>query len=174
MTARSAAFFLAAFGVAACSGATGEVQGGAFIFDAGVTAPPSTGGSFADAGPVTWSELYTSFFGPSAPATCTANSSCHGALGDLGAQGSGYVCGATKDSCYAGMTASIVQGFPPLIPDGGSNSPKTTVLYQALHVVGGSGGIMPLNGPDGGAGYEFTQADLTRIGAWLYQGAKDN
>jgi hypothetical protein len=33
---------------------------------------------------------------------------------------------------------------------------------------------MPDESADGGAGYEFTESDMSRIAAWIAQGAKDN
>jgi hypothetical protein len=162
---------LAAAGVGGCAVATGEIQGGELLSDAGTGA--TTTNDTPDVGTVTWTELYDTYFAPTAQASCTAIAGeCHGATGELGTVGSGYICGTTKDSCWAGMMTSSLPAYPALLPSGGSTSPTTTVLYKALHPVGvGTAGQMPLNAADGGAGYEFTPLDLARIAAWIDQGA---
>lgn len=162
---------LAAAGVGGCAEATGEIQGGALLSDGGSGA--TTTDDTPDVGTVTWTELYDSYFAPTAQASCTAIAGeCHGGATELGAVGSGYVCGTTKDSCWSGMMGSALPTFPALLPPGGSTSPTTTVLYKALHPVGvNNAGQMPLNSADGGFGYQFTPLDLARIAAWIDQGA---
>jgi hypothetical protein len=165
---------VASAALAACAEATGEIQGGESQFDGGSAAPPV---DVADVGTVTWTDLYDSYFGPSAPASCTAVANgCHMTLNDLGAQQSGYVCGTSKDSCWSGITSSAIpKSYPPPVPDGGSRTPTGTVLYQALHPVGvQTAGQMPLTAADGGAGYQFTPLDLARIAAWINQGAAND
>jgi hypothetical protein len=160
-------------GIAACADATGEIQGGELLSDGGSAAPVDV----PDVGTVTWTDLYDSYFGPTAPSSCTAvTNGCHMSLGDLGAQGSGYVCGATKDSCWTGMTSSAIPAsFSPAVPMGGSTSPMATILYKSLHPIGvQTGGQMPLSAADGGDGYEFTPLDLARIAAWIDQGAAND
>jgi hypothetical protein len=163
-----------ALGLAACANATGEIQGGELLSDGGSAADPV---DVPDVGAVTWTDLYDSYFGPSAPASCTAVANgCHLSLGDLGAQGSGYVCGATKDSCWSGITSSAIpMSFSPPVPTGGSTSPTATILYKSLHPLNvQTAGQMPLMAPDGGNGYEFTALDLARIAAWIDQGAAND
>ncbi len=160
---------LAAIGTSACVVAPGDVQGGEPLFDAGLP-PTSSGGS---TGPVTWTELYGSYFGPAGVATCSVGAGCHAGMNDLGAMGSGYVCGATQASCFTGVTSSVLPVFPASVPKGGSTSPTMTTFYKGLDGAG-FGGVMPLTGPDGGAGYKFSKADLAKIAAWIDQGAQDN
>jgi hypothetical protein len=168
-----AATTLAASGLAGCAEASGEVQGGEPLYDGGSS---STGtADLADVGTVTWTDLYTDYFGPTAQASCTAVAAgCHLSEGDLGANGSGYVCGATKESCWAGITSSFSKAYPAPVPDGGSASPETTVLYENLRQVGSTAGTMPLSSADGGMGYTFTALDLARIAAWIRQGAAND
>jgi|SRR5580700_5809662 hypothetical protein len=175
--------FLATAGVAlaACAVATGEIQGGEVLFgvDSGKGSGDMDTGNveLPDVGTVTWTDLYDSYFGPSAPASCTAVANgCHLSLGDLGAQGSGYVCGATKDSCWSGITSSAIpNSFLPPVPMGGSTSPTSTILFKSLHPLNVStAGQMPLSAADGGAGYEFTTLDFARIAAWIDQGAAND
>jgi hypothetical protein len=160
-------------GIGACTNATGEIQGGEELFDGASPAPVDT----PDVGTVTWTDLYDSYFGPTAQASCTAVANgCHMSLGDLGAQGSGYVCGATKDSCWTGITTSAIPGsFSPAVPMGGTTSPMATILYKSLHPAGvQTAGQMPLSSADGGAGYAFTPLDFARIAAWIDQGAAND
>ena len=49
--------------------------------------------------PPTYSELYTRYFAPGTPGHC-ANSGCHGDPNHVI-----WLCGTTKDACYAGMTS---------------------------------------------------------------------
>jgi hypothetical protein len=128
-----------------------------------------------DAGPQSWSDLYSTYFGPSAQASCTALSICHGGPTDFGSTESGFVCGPTAETCWSGLFTASLSAFPPLLPMGGSKDPTTTVFYQALHVRGAtSGGVMPDESADGGLGYEFTESDMSRIASWIAQGAMDN
>jgi len=161
-------------GLAGCADATGEVQGGDPLFEADAG---STTADLPDVGMVTWTELYGSYFGPSAPSSCTAVANgCHMSIGDLGVQGSGYLCGATQDSCWMGITSSAIpSSFSAPVPTGGSAHPTTTILYKSLHPAGvQTAGQMPLSAADGGTGYEFTPLDLARIAAWIEQGAANN
>ena len=166
---------LAAAGVGGCAVATGEIRGGELLSDAG-SGSTTTTNDLPDVGTVTWTGLYDSYFAPTAQASCTAIAGeCHGSVTELGAIGSGYVCGATKDSCWAGITSSALPRFPAPVPVGGSTSPTTTTLYKALHPVGvNNAGQMPLSSADGGVGYQFTRLDLARIAAWIDQGAAND
>jgi hypothetical protein len=161
----------AAVGTSACFVAPDGVQGGEPLFDAALPSSSSSGGSV---GTVTWTELYSSYFGPSGVATCSVSNGCHASMADLGAMGSGFVCGSTQASCFAGVTSSALPvSFPAVVPQGGSTAPTMTTFYKGLDGAG-FGGVMPLTGPDGGAGYKFTNADLARIACWIDQGAQDN
>jgi hypothetical protein len=167
-----------------CTDATGFVQGGQSL-------------TSAEGGAPTWTGLYADYFGPSGQASCTAQSSCHGAASELGAQTSGFVCGATKESCWQGMTQGIVDGgfFCPIVciggDAGGAGCPQNTSfacptdptqqsLYTDLHKGQASGlNNMPCGGnlatcPSSESTYTFTSDDLARISTWIQQGAQDN
>jgi hypothetical protein len=164
---------LVASGLAGCAEASGEVQGGEPLYDGGSTSTATM--DLPDVGAVTWTDLYTDYFGPTGPASCTAVAAgCHLSAVDLGAKSSGYVCGASKESCWAGITSSASTAYPPPVPDGGSSSPETTVLYENLRQAGSAAGTMPLSSADGGMGYTFTALDLARIAAWIQQGAAND
>ena len=170
-----------------CDDATGFVQGGeALTSEAGCTP--------------TWTGLYATYFGPSGQASCTAQSSCHGAASQSGAQTSGFVCGATKESCWEGMTRGInpvdAGGvFCPIVcveaDAGGAGCPQNSTfacptdptqqsLYTDLHKAKASGlNNMPCGGnliecPASGSTYTFTSDDLACISTWIQQGAQDN
>ena len=167
---------------AACTDATGTVQGGELL----ITDPCST-----DA-PSTWTSLYTCYFGPSGVASCTAQTSCHGASSQLGSQVSGFVCGGSKASCWQGMTQQVDGGlFPPIVClsalgcSGGVSDPTKTTLWGDLHQSSASNGQldnMPCGDPAGTpipchadtATYTFTSDDLARISSWITQGGQDN
>jgi hypothetical protein len=170
-----------------CADATGSVQGGQAL-------------TSDEAGAATWTGLYADYFGPSGQASCTAQSSCHGSASELGAQESGYVCGATKESCWQGMTLGLnpidAGGvFCPIVCIGAAaggagcpQDPTTTCptdptqqsLYTDLHKTKASGlNNMPCGGnlmscPSSESTYTFTSDDLARISTWIQQGAQDN
>ena len=169
-----------------CDDAAGSVQGGeALTSDEG--------------GAATWTSLYADYFGPSGQASCTAQPSCHGTASQLGSQTSGFVCGATKESCWEGMTMGInpvdAGGvFCPIVcigGDAGVGCPQNTAfacptdptqqsLYADLHKAQSSGlNNMPCGGNlmeclASGSTYTFTSSDLARISTWIQQGAQDN
>jgi hypothetical protein len=64
--------------------------------------PESDGGVDAPVTPMTWTELYGTYFGPSTPGHCGQSSACHQM-----SQG-GFTCGTTADSCYKGMVAAFL------------------------------------------------------------------
>ncbi|HEY3815644.1 MAG TPA: hypothetical protein VGL81_00655 [Polyangiaceae bacterium] len=170
-----------------CDDATGVVQGGQALVS-------------QEAGPPTWTGLYDDYFGPSGVASCTAQSSCHGTATQAGAQTSGFVCGATKDECWAGVTMGVnpvdAGGvFCPIVcigaDAGGAGCPQNTsfacptdptqqALYTDIHKTSGGGlDNMPCGGnlvtcPISGSTYTFTADDLARISTWIQQGAQDN
>jgi hypothetical protein len=165
-----------------CDSATGTVSGG----EALVAQPDSGPGT-------TWTSLYDDFFGPSGQASCASQGVCHGSASEPGAQTSGFVCGASKDECWAGMTQGINPDaggiFCPIVCLGtcpqdtqpcAITDPTKQPLYQDIHK-STSGGLN--NMPCGGnlqtclaasAAYTFTADDLARITTWIQQGAQDN
>ncbi|HEX8790427.1 MAG TPA: hypothetical protein VF765_05705 [Polyangiaceae bacterium] len=70
----------------------------------------------------TWTDLYTCYFGPQGRANCSAQAGCHVTPNSYAASISGFVCGATKEDCWFGMTHPIyvLQGVePPTACDAG-------------------------------------------------------
>jgi hypothetical protein len=168
--------------ISSCDSATGHVTGGEYLVGAG---DASSGGA-------TWTALYDDFFGPNGEASCTAQETCHGDVNQNGAALSGFVCGASKEDCWSGMTFGVNQdagGLPPIVEPGTTDFAKT-LLHTSLHQ-GTSGDNtycamsaqafacnMPCGNPPtcsaGGASYTFTTDDLARITTWVQQGALDN
>jgi hypothetical protein len=162
---------------AGCNGATGSLQGGQPLL-----CPPSNGGS-------TWTDLYADYFGPCGKASCSGQSYCHTDTASTGYLVSGFVCGATQESCFEGMTVA-----PPADAGGGTftpiasggTDPGTTQLVLALHKSPTQpdfdnmpcGGTVPDAGlppcPPAQATASFSADDLARISAWLQQGAPNN
>ena len=122
----------------------------------------TTQGCAPDGG-ATWTDLYRDCFGPD-HASC-GQPACHGSPSDPGFASSGFVCGATEETCFMGMTA-----MNSIVPAGGSSTPTTTALYlnvrKASPLVGGT---MPK-----ASNFAFTQADLDRISTWIANGAKND
>jgi hypothetical protein len=124
----------------------------------------------------TWTALYASFFAPLDTGGCGALAgSCHQAATDLGATlsppnpPSGFVCGTTAASCYAGMQSAT----PSLLPTGPLSATQlsTNPLWEAIYqggTVGTSSNNMPLDN------YMPTATDLAQIKAWLEAGAPNN
>jgi hypothetical protein len=160
-----------------CADATGSVQGGEAL-------------TSEEGGTPTWTGLYTDYFGPSGQASCTAQAGCHGTASASGAMISGFVCGSTKESCWAGMTQGIGVDaggvFCPIVCVGSCNGqacptdPTQQTLWQDIHKAQASGlNNMPCGGnlvecPASGSTYTFTSSDLARIQTWIQQGAQDN
>jgi hypothetical protein len=156
-----------------CSDATGTVRGGEALTACG-----------ASTGDATFTALYADFFGPCGRASCSGQSSCHGAASQLGATVSGFVCGTSQSSCWQGMTMGIPADagglFPPIVsPDAGDVT--QTQLWMGLHKAGATTGLnnMPCGNalqlcPKAQATYTFTADDLARIAAWFQQGAQNN
>jgi hypothetical protein len=171
--------------LAGCDDATGNVSGG----QASPLVATSDGG-----GPPTWSALYADFFGPSGVASCTAQTSCHGAASQVGAQISGFVCGTSKDECWSGAVNGIPADaggiFPPIVPIDSGIAPTQMQLYLGLHQPSSSTDnpicakniLYDCNMPCGDppnchtnvATYTFTADDLSRISTWIAQGAQNN
>lgn len=83
-------------GVAGCSAAPSEPTGGGALVDAGL---PDGAVAANEAAPGTWTALYAGYFGPGTPGHC-GNAGCH-ALSQ-----SGFQCGPSAASCYAGLVAA--------------------------------------------------------------------
>lgn len=171
----------AALALAACTDATGGVQGGEpLAVDPCQVSLKQSGAGHR------WQDLYACYFGPTGKASCAAQGVCHGAPDQAGAQFSTFVCGPSKDACWQGMTSSIV-------PPKGATDGTKTALYFSLRRQDGTAtpatDNMPCNpvtmpAADGGsnvtcslsagANYVFTSDDLARIVAWIQEGAQDN
>jgi hypothetical protein len=155
-----------------CTDATGSLKGGDLQL---VVQPCGT----------TWTALYDGYFGPAGQASCAPGnqSSCHGDPNQLGAQTSGFVCGATKDTCWQGMTQGIPPDaggfFPPILPPDGGD-PGASQLLTGLHKTVSTTGLnnMPCGDPPichpGNATYTFTPEDVACITTWAQQGALNN
>jgi hypothetical protein len=65
----------------------------------------------------TWTDLYTCYFGPTGKANCSAQGGCHTSLNTSAAVIAGFVCGATKEDCWWGMThpTYVLQNVSPLV-----------------------------------------------------------
>jgi len=177
-TMRCLTLFIATLTATACADAEGTIQGGERLV---VDPCDATDGGHR------WSDLYTCFFGPTGRASCTAQGFCHGAMEQTGATVSNYVCGANKFDCWQGIQAIAI----PI-----DNSPTHSVLYAALRksadtTKSSAANNMPCNPltlqlPDGGTragcqpypntgrAYTFSQDDLSRITAWIGEGARED
>jgi hypothetical protein len=124
-----------------------------------------------DGGESTWTSLYRDYFGLSGVASCagapTAAGGCHASRADTGSLASGFNCGMTQESCYAGITAP-----QSIVPAGGSATPETTLLYRSLRsTLPPQPGISPQ--PQSST-FAFSSADLQRIAEWIQRGAMDD
>jgi hypothetical protein len=129
----------------ACDQATGTVKGGQAL-----TAQPT--GCAANCTDATWTCLYDNCFGPSGLASCsTAQGTCHSDASQVGSQISGFVCGATKDSCWQGMLVGQPGSFPPIVPCLGAagDTGDAGDTADAADAASGSGTVN-LCGPDAG------------------------
>ncbi len=158
-----------ALGSFACIGSPEDVTGEEGLFDASPPGPPgddsstTIGPSCAPDGGATWSDLYRDCFGPD-HASC-GSVGCHSLTTDQGFMSSGFVCGTTQDSCFAGMTA-----MNSIVPSGGTSTPETTALYENIRKAPPNvGGTMPKF-----SSFAFNQADLVRITTWITNGAKND
>ncbi len=156
------------FGVGAACSATGGAQGGDDRFDAGPAPIPqvsTASGCGAAGGPdggITWTDLYRDFFGnlSAGGPGCKGTGSCH-ASADQGGGGT-WVCGATQQSCWEGMTGAS----PPIIDKA---DPASSVLISVA-LRSKQGGNMPLSP----ASCVFTADSLKRIQDWMAAGAQNN
>ena len=182
-TALPIGLVIALVSAAACSDATGSLEGGQAIIVAneggtsgsgmsGSTSGSTSGSGTSEAGSCppggtpTFSELYACYF-----TTCGV-AGCHGTPIDDGAVISGFVCGTSASDCAMGMMTSVVTGTVPIVPTGGAKDATTTGLYSALNkggTVGGASNNMPVLPV-----IVFSQADLAAIEAWIQGGAPNN
>ena len=187
-SARTLAASTLVFALASCSGATGTTNPdpAVLIFDASPVVMPQTDACATAGGSgSTWTALYRDYFGPSGAASCATNGGdCHGSATQTGAKQSGYVCGASQDECFKGMTVgSDPADFPPLVPaggtpqDGGAQTPMQTALYTAMRLqVANATDPMctALTCMPKLSCFEFTAADVARIEGWIIAGAQNN
>jgi len=161
---RTGAFAAVVLAVGACSSAPADVQGGDQRFDTTPPIRPAT--HCADGTGTTWSDLYRDCFGPGY-ADCGGTGGCHRSSQDTGTSFSGFLCGASKESCYEGMV-----GIDSLVTPNGTQQPEKTRLYAALRKA------PPLTSPErampNNTGFAFTADDLARINAWIKNGAKND
>src|SRR5580700_6747273 len=103
----AAVLILASTSSSGCD-ATGSAQGG----EALIPDPCA-----ATHGGHTWTDLYTCYFGPTGKASCSAKAGCHVIANSTPASISAFICGASKEDCWFGMTHPIyvLQGVEPLI-----------------------------------------------------------
>lgn len=127
--------------VAACAcgcDATGGEQGGQ---------PLAPDPCDATKGGHTWTDLYTCYFGPQGKANCSAQAGCHVSVNSYAASISGFVCGATKEDCWYGMTHPIY-----VLQQGGAFvTPVTTCDAGAAGLDGSCPVEPPEAGPDAAA-----------------------
>ncbi len=155
---------LTTIALGACSDAPSNVVGGGALFDAAPPVAPPTG--CATGGGSTWADLYRDCFGPG-HADCSGAAGCHASAGDTGTSFSGFLCGPTKDECYAGMV-----GKDSLVPMGGSKTPETTRLYSALRKAPPA--ASPPRAMPNNSGFEFDADALRRLRTWIQNGAKND
>jgi hypothetical protein len=115
-----------------------------------------------------WNALYTDYFGPKSKGTCSGapgdENNCHLSASSSGAiAGNGFVCGTTKDTCYASFKAVLV---PPM-------AGKEHYFEAALRQDPPTGCLcspMPLRP----AASSFTTCDIDRMRAWANKGAPND
>jgi hypothetical protein len=141
-----------ALAVVGCSGGGGDATGGSSGTSGVVTDPAPTTPSSAK----TWTAIYAAYFGPGTPGHC-GNSGCHATVRV------GFACGATKDSCYAGLVAKGL--IDPANPSGSLlvDSSRSPVAWFDT-----TNGIMPKDAPEPNA---QAAADIR---AWVGAGAKND
>jgi len=152
----------AAVACAACSDATGTINGGTLRWHPGSGPTGDASPGMCSAGS-TWSDLYQNYFGPQGKANCAGTGVCHGSASQAGSMASGYVCGPDKAGCYMGITSSTAD----LVPSGRSFS--QTLLYVTLRKSDGSG-TMPKQPAD----IVFSDSDLACLGDWYNGGTPNN
>ncbi len=109
----------------------------------------------ADAAPLsaTWTAVYGAYFGAGTPGHC-GNAGCHAQTRG------GFLCGATKDTCYQGLvTTSLISSKDP---------PTSPLVDPAASPLTWFGGLMPTDrqGPN--------EAAAAAVKAWVTAGAKND
>ena len=160
----------------ACYDAPQSPTGGDPLFDA--QPPPSTDNDAcpipADAGAATWTSLYADFFGPTGIGQCgdmtrmdgTEQTSCHHDATGNGAMASGFICGDTQQSCWAGITSPSASFIGQRVVVAGD--PCASYVTQVLRHDGG--GLMPYYPTS----VVFSDQDMARVATWIAQGAQNN
>lgn len=113
-------------------------------------------------GPSTWTGLYTDYFASGAAASCSAGD-CHGATGQSGVTVSKFVC-ADQAACYASITGdSHLVIVSQDMADPAKARLLTTLRQQS------NKGRMPSSST-----FVFYPTDVTRIEAWISDGARND
>jgi hypothetical protein len=175
-----------------CSDATGSLQGGearplpAVVGSSGTGSGGSgasesgsagsaggTGSSGSSPPAATWTNMYALYFGNKNTGGCGSLSLiCHQSPGDSGdkvAPVSGFVCGTTAASCYAGM----MNATPPLVTAADAADPTKAYLLSVLALTGTTAGMFTDNMPQSGL-YTFGPSDISLITQWIQDGAPNN
>ena len=105
---------------------------------------------------MTWTDLYTTVFGPTGTSSCNKTGGCH-----ITTQ-SGFKCGTTKTSCYNGLVAV------GMINPGPHASASKLVDPNQSPLCGSLGGGMPKFGTC------INAAELADLKSWLASGAADD
>jgi hypothetical protein len=109
-------------------------------------------------GATTWTEIYTTYFGPTGTANCSRNGGCHTNTKK------GFKCGNDKTTCYNGLKT---KGLISPGPNAGSSvlgDPNTSPLCGTL------GGNMPPQG----SGTCLNSAAVQKLDSWLKNGAQND
>lgn len=122
--------------------------------------------------------MYGCYFGPQAAngGCAGANGECHATSAGEGVPKSGFVCGATQDSCWQGvMNAALTL----VTPDTKAATGLEAYVYKAGSTPGPASNNMPLSSFGGppvmNASWKgFTPADLGCISDWAAAGAPNN
>ena len=120
--------------------------------DAGAGPGPGPGPAPSD-GP-TWTELYTTQFGPGTPGHCSGTGGCHTNMRG------GFKCGTNKNDCYNGLVqAGLIDPANPAASKLGDENESPLVWF---------GGGMPLDNSD------LNPEGAAAVKAWIAAGAKNN
>jgi hypothetical protein len=156
--------------IAACSDATGEVQGVQPLKPACTPTKPTA----TPTGSPTWSTLYADVFGGAG--SCAGSGECHGSAGERGAQASSFVC-ADAASCYASLRGQAGNEARALVKDADIARPEGSRLFGVLRVTtpnpveGGTceSGSMPKS-----SSFRLDDAQTARLYQWILDGAKND
>ena len=169
---------LLVIGLAACA-ADEPPRGGGLVLDASSPVPPA---GYICTKPArdthTFTDLYADYFGfddvtgGPAKASCSLDPGCHRSADSTGAIASnGFVCGAARAACYAGLTGAGADLVGTKRP---GQDPTQTGLYLVLRKTAPMGSNkMPKRNADPKS-FFFCEQDMARINAWLAAGAPDD